>query len=182
MYDAARGPRFLGSEHDSEVDGQTVFWVASCTKIVVTIAVLQCVERGQVTLETIPTDILPELKTLPLLKGWSHDGTPLLGSPKRYPTIREILSHQSGIGVDISELDLLKWSKYTGRQTNSQSGNIVGKAAYSRNPTDQCLGRSAIPNAIRPRRGMDLFGWHGLDGTTSKLRASKHDIGLTEFV
>ncbi|KAH7000558.1 beta-lactamase/transpeptidase-like protein [Ilyonectria destructans] len=119
----AKGRRFLSSNDESEVDGGTVFWVASCTKIVVTIAVMQCVERGLITLDTIPTDILPELKELPLLEGWTSDGKPIISKPKRCPTIREILSHQSGICVDISEPTVTKWLQYTGATSNSQSGN-----------------------------------------------------------
>lgn len=129
--EAARGARFLGSGDAFDTTTETVFWVASCTKIVVTISLLQCVERGLITLDTVPTDVLPEIKTLQLLQGWTKDGAPILGSPKRLPTLREILSHQSGIGVDISELDLIKWRKYVGSTTNSQTGAIVSQTKTS---------------------------------------------------
>ncbi|OAG38862.1 hypothetical protein AYO21_06893 [Fonsecaea monophora] len=109
LVQGARGQRFLGKD-ESEVDSETVFWVASCTKIVVAIAILQCVERGLVTLDTIPTDILPELSRLQVLRGWTEKNEPILEDPQRLPTVRELLSHQSGISVDISEPMLLKWN------------------------------------------------------------------------
>lgn len=115
----------MGAPEQGEVDSQTVFWVASCTKIVVTIAVMQCVERGLVTLDTVPIEVLPELKELPLLKGWNSNGEPELVKPKRLPTVREILSHQSGICVDISEPPVTRWLEYTRAKSNSQSGNMV---------------------------------------------------------
>lgn len=130
LFEEAKGARFLGSGDVFDTTTETVFWVASCTKIVVTIALLQCVEQGLVTLDTIPIDILPEIKTIQVLKGWTESGDPILIAPKRYPTIREILSHQSGFGVDISELDLIKWRKYQGSTKNSQTGAIVSPNSY----------------------------------------------------
>jgi CubicO group peptidase (beta-lactamase class C family) len=86
---------------------------------------MQCVERGLVTLDEIPTRILPELEKLQLLEGWTADDEPILSKPKTLPTVRQLLSHQSGIGVDISEPALMKWNKYKKRATNSQTGNLV---------------------------------------------------------
>jgi CubicO group peptidase (beta-lactamase class C family) len=46
--------------------GVTV-WLASCTKFIDTVAVMQCVERGQLDLDNEILPILPELKELGIL-------------------------------------------------------------------------------------------------------------------
>lgn len=46
--------------------------MASCTKLVTTIAVMQCVERGLLNLDEDVTGILPELKDLPILTGFEE--------------------------------------------------------------------------------------------------------------
>ena len=93
----------------------------------VAIAVMQCVERGLVSLDTVPVDILPELKKLPLLEGWADNGSPIFGKPKRLPTMREILTHQSGLCVDISEPDMMRWLEFHNKKTTSQSGSFVSR-------------------------------------------------------
>ncbi|KIW77774.1 hypothetical protein Z517_07607 [Fonsecaea pedrosoi CBS 271.37] len=105
------------------------FQVMSMDRKVVAIALLQCVERGLVTLDTIPTDLLPELSRLQVLRGWTEKNEPILEDPQRLPTVRELLSHQSGISVDISEPMLLKWNEYQGRKTTSQ--NLIYPMMFS---------------------------------------------------
>ena len=144
-----------------------MFWVASCTKIVVTIALMQCVEQGLVTLDTVPDAILPELKQLPLLKGWTDVGEPILSQPSRLPTLREILSHQSGICVDISEPSVMRWNELKHRTSNSQSGAMVRFSVLK--PLREfplmihyIIEGFNLSNGILPSRGMDLFGGDGL--------------------
>jgi CubicO group peptidase (beta-lactamase class C family) len=45
-------------------------WLASCTKLIGTIAAMQCVERGQLKLDEDVTTILPELKGIQILTGF----------------------------------------------------------------------------------------------------------------
>jgi CubicO group peptidase (beta-lactamase class C family) len=45
-------------------------WLASCTKLIGTIAAMQCVERGQLKLDEDVATILPELKGIQILKGF----------------------------------------------------------------------------------------------------------------
>ena len=48
-------------------------WIASCTKISTTVAVMQCVERGLIKLDGDVTDVLTELKDIDILKGFDDD-------------------------------------------------------------------------------------------------------------
>lgn len=59
-----------GSEVPLEVDA--TFSLASCTELMTTVAALQCVERGLMTLDEDVTRVLPELKNLEILTGFDR--------------------------------------------------------------------------------------------------------------
>lgn len=69
-----------------------VFWIASMTKPVTAVAVMILVEEGRVKLDDPVGAYLPELNSLKVLRA---DGT--LTPPSHPPTIREVLSHTSGM-------------------------------------------------------------------------------------
>lgn len=75
----------------------SVFMLASCTKLLTSIAALQCVEKGQLRLDEDVTRLLPELKGIEILKGFEEDsGKPILLKAKNIITLRLVLP-SSGI-------------------------------------------------------------------------------------
>jgi CubicO group peptidase (beta-lactamase class C family) len=70
-------------------------WLASCTKFMTTIAAMQCVERGLLSLDGDVTDILPELKGRQILKGF-EEGTqkPILVPNTKKITLRSAANSQ----------------------------------------------------------------------------------------
>ncbi|KAK4456925.1 acyltransferase LovD [Cladorrhinum samala] len=75
----------------------TVFTLASMTKLLAAISVLQLVDRGLVTLDTDVAEILPELAAQPVLVGFAADtGEPILERRKEPILLRHLLSHSSG--------------------------------------------------------------------------------------
>jgi len=76
----------------------TVFWIASCTKLLATIACMQAVERGQLRLDDAEQvyGLCPELKAVKVL---GDDGE--LGEKKRAITLRMLLSHTAGFGYEL---------------------------------------------------------------------------------
>jgi CubicO group peptidase (beta-lactamase class C family) len=69
-------------------------WLASCTKLMGTIAAMQCVERGQLKLDDDISAILPELGELKILKGFEEgpDGKdkPILVKNTKAITLRSV--------------------------------------------------------------------------------------------
>lgn len=53
-------------------------WIASFTKLMTTIAVLQCVEEGKLSLDTDVTSILHEYKDAKILTGFDESEKPIL--------------------------------------------------------------------------------------------------------
>lgn len=64
------------------------FVLASCTKLLTTIAALQCVERGLLKLDDDVSPILHELKDIEIIHGFRPDGTAILRKAKNKITLR----------------------------------------------------------------------------------------------
>jgi methyl acetate hydrolase len=73
----------------------SVIAVASFTKLITTIAALQLVDEGIIGLDAEASEYLPTLKKLKILREANEDKVNF-GSPKRAPTIRELMTHTSG--------------------------------------------------------------------------------------
>lgn len=92
-YEKAFGYRSL--KNPSNPDPMSIdatMWLASCTKLVTTIAAMQCVERGQLNLDSDVSDILPELRDIQILKGfekgWDGKDKPILVENTKPITLR----------------------------------------------------------------------------------------------
>lgn len=92
----ASGKRGLDS--DKPMDMDTVFWIASCTKLIATIACLQAVEEEKLKLDDSKHlyEFCPELEKVKVLK---DDGT--LEEKKEGITLRMLLSHTAGFGYEL---------------------------------------------------------------------------------
>ncbi|KAF1848814.1 putative penicillin-binding protein [Cucurbitaria berberidis CBS 394.84] len=100
----------------SPITTETVMWVASCTKLVTAVAALQCVERGMFALDN-SADIdrlLPEWTKQEILTGFTDDGSPVLQPVKDRITLRQLLTHTSGVGYEFADPRLLKWRSARG--------------------------------------------------------------------
>lgn len=63
-------------------------WIASCTKLMTAISVMQCVEKGLVTLDEDITRVLHEYKDAKILTGFEENGEPILEKAKTTITLR----------------------------------------------------------------------------------------------
>ncbi len=66
----------------------SVFQIASCTKLITTIAVLKCVETGLIGLDDDVVKVLPELNKYGILAGFDDEGKPKLVDRKETITLR----------------------------------------------------------------------------------------------
>jgi CubicO group peptidase (beta-lactamase class C family) len=102
-YENAFGARSLKdpSKHDP-LQLDATLWIASCTKLMTTVAVMQCVERGQLGLDDNVYTILPELKGLDILTRFDEKtGQPILVKNHKDITLRHLLTHSSGLSYDV---------------------------------------------------------------------------------
>lgn len=66
----------------------SILLLASCTKLLTSIAALQCVERNLVGLDDDTAPLLPELAALPVLASFGADGKPRTAPRQRPITLR----------------------------------------------------------------------------------------------
>lgn len=112
------------------ISPDATFWMASCTKLLGTIAALQCVERGQISLDEPVRTILPELKEPErfLSPAGNGDGaSPDLTTVKTSNeiTLRQLLCHTSGISYDIFTPILMAWRASRKEGPQSLGGSVA---------------------------------------------------------
>ena len=89
IYEGAAGPRAVGAS--DPVTPDTMFRIASMTKIVTTTAALQLVERGKLDLDAPVDQYLPEFADLQVLEGFDGD-EPRLRAPATRATVRHLVT------------------------------------------------------------------------------------------
>ncbi|KAI8658077.1 Beta-lactamase [Fusarium keratoplasticum] len=95
-------------------DTDAVHWVASCTKLITTVAVLQCVEKGLLELDQDISTILPEWKHPQVLTGFDEAGQPLFRPAWSTITLRHLLTHSSGMSYSWMHPLLQRYQKLHG--------------------------------------------------------------------
>ena len=88
--------------HASGAKGvDTVFWIASCTKMIAGVAAMQLVERGRLALDDadVVERYCAELKTVRILRGVDGDGRAETVAKENRITLRMLLSH-TGMALD----------------------------------------------------------------------------------
>ncbi len=111
-FEAAHGARSVAAPAPMTPD--TVFWIASFTKLVTTIAALQLVEAGALDLDQAVASILPDFADLPILEGYDDAGKPRLRKATDAPTVRQLLTHTSGLGYTFMDADLGRYAEEQG--------------------------------------------------------------------
>jgi methyl acetate hydrolase len=123
-YQGAFGQRTLPDGAAMTTD--TVFWIASMTKAIMSTAAMQLVERGRLALDRPIADVLPELASPQVLEGFDPSGEPRLRPARRPITLRHLLTHTAGFVYDI-------WNAEMGRymEVNGIPGIILAKTRRS---------------------------------------------------
>ena len=88
----------------------TMFWIASMTKAVTSVAAMQKVEQGKLSLDKPISDVVLELSAAQVLEGFDAEGKPKL-PPKRPITLRHLLTHTAGFSYDIWNTDMDRYMK-----------------------------------------------------------------------
>ncbi|KAJ4299153.1 hypothetical protein N0V90_004397 [Kalmusia sp. IMI 367209] len=109
----------------SPVTTKTPMWFASMTKIVTSIAVLQCIDRGLFGLDSSDDvdRLLPEWSQAQIVTGF-EDGQPVLQNAKEKVTAGRLISHTSGLAYDFHPGLLLKWRQSRGEGPRAMRGTI----------------------------------------------------------
>ncbi|KAK1690550.1 beta-lactamase/transpeptidase-like protein [Colletotrichum godetiae] len=96
----------------------------SCTKLITTISVLQCIEKKMIGIDDEVEDILPELKDLHIISP-DPNGSFNLERARNKITVRHLLTHTSGISYDAMHPLLVAWRQSRGEQPLVMSGKTI---------------------------------------------------------
>jgi CubicO group peptidase (beta-lactamase class C family) len=108
-YEGAFGKRNLVT--GAAMTPDTMFWIASMTKAITSIAAMQMVEQGKLGLDKPISDVVMELSAAQVLEGFDASGKPKLRPPKRPITLRHLLTHTAGFTYDLWNPDMARYMK-----------------------------------------------------------------------
>jgi CubicO group peptidase (beta-lactamase class C family) len=141
----------------------SVMWLASVTKLLTTVAALQCVEKGLFKLDEPISRILPAWAHPNILTGFDEaGGEPIFRKATKAITLRHLLTHTSGMALEQGHPLLAKWRSWTegkthdaGLQTVGEGGDIMDlmAAGFSvcipfRPHIDALIGTRVDPDAL----------------------------------
>ncbi|HZD65521.1 MAG TPA: serine hydrolase domain-containing protein [Acidimicrobiales bacterium] len=101
---------------DAAMTPDAMFRIASMTKVVTSVAAAQLVERGDLDLDAPVGSILPAFDRLDVLEGFDGD-TPRLRRPASRATVRQLMTHTSGLPYWIWDADASRYLDLTGVPT-----------------------------------------------------------------
>ncbi len=127
LYEGAFGTRVLDNGTAMTLD--TVFRIASMTKAITSVAAMQLVEQGKLTLDDPVPNIDPALGSPQVLEGFDAAGAPRLRPAKRPITLRHLLTHTAGFCYELWDANMVRYVKTTGMPSTS-----TGKVAALRLP------------------------------------------------
>lgn len=109
-YTGAFGMR--DSKSGIAVTPESIFFIASMTKPVTSVAAMQLVEQGKLKLDEPAGTYIPELGKLQVLHGFDpKSGKPILKPATKPVTLRTLLTHTSGFAYDTWFADMLRYEK-----------------------------------------------------------------------
>jgi CubicO group peptidase (beta-lactamase class C family) len=113
IYEGAFGPRCLGMPAKMSTD--TVFRIASMVKLLTSVAAMQLVDSGKLSLDEPASKVDPELGAIPVLTGFDAKGNPQLRPPLRPITLRNLLTHTSGFSYPLWDENAVRYYAVAGK-------------------------------------------------------------------
>jgi methyl acetate hydrolase len=113
IYEGAFGLRCVGTRAKMSTD--TVFRIASMVKLLTSVAAMQLVESGKLSLDDPASLVDPELDAIPVLTGFDAKGHPQLRPPLRPITLRNLLTHTSGFSYPLWDENAVRYYAVAGK-------------------------------------------------------------------
>jgi methyl acetate hydrolase len=130
---AAGRARPSAAGEEGAVDIDTPFRIMSMTKPVVTVAALQLAEQYKLDLDAPVEEYCPEFAEIRLLE--RIDGAaPILRPPARKATVKQLITHTSGIAYGFWNADLAAWERSAHAPARASGSRAVLQAPLVAEP------------------------------------------------
>ena len=93
-------------DRNDTINENNIFRIASMTKALGSVAALQLIEQGKITLDEPLDDYLPEMTSIKIINQNNE-----IVDPKNSITLRHLLTHTAGFGYWFSSEKLSQWDK-----------------------------------------------------------------------
>ncbi|CEL10047.1 hypothetical protein ASPCAL13174 [Aspergillus calidoustus] len=125
-YKTAIGTRTTLSGTTLPLQTSDICFLASATKFLTSVAALQCVEDGLLSLTGDLSKHAPELADKKVLVGFHEEtGEPILQDPVRPITLEMLLTHSSGLVYHFTDANIARWREEFIPDRESQHGLAV---------------------------------------------------------
>lgn len=118
IYEGAAGPRAVGG--DEPVGADSIFRIASITKIVYTAAALQQRERCNLNFDAPVDAYCPDFAAVQVLDGFDDD-KPRMRPPASRATVKQLVTHTAGLAYSFWNGDIVRWEA-AGGAANAPGG------------------------------------------------------------
>jgi methyl acetate hydrolase len=115
LFSKGYGHTVAGDSSSPKVEPSTPLMIWSCTKLVTCVAMLQLLEQGKIDLMDPAAKYWPDIKKIPLLKGWKSDGSPEYVENDKEILILHLFTHTSGMAYDFFHKAIMKYRIHAGQ-------------------------------------------------------------------
>ena len=189
IYEAKKG--YVDTSLQVPVARDNIFWIASMTKPVTSVAALQLVEQGKLSLDAPVSDYLPEFRDLLVAPGGSMAGN--IVPAERQILVRHLFTHTSGLSygeIIVGPSDVSKMYDDLGlfgfdEPTDQKMANLasVPLRAQPGSEFNYSMGTDVLGALIERISGMSLGAYMekniftplGMNDTGFYIPASKRD-------
>jgi methyl acetate hydrolase len=112
IYTGAVGPRAVGG--NEPVNADSVFRIASMTKMVCTVAALQQRDRGNLHFDAPVDTYCPDFAAVQVLDGFDDDDKPSMRAPASRATVKQLVTHTAGLAYGFWNANIRRWEAATG--------------------------------------------------------------------
>jgi methyl acetate hydrolase len=167
IYEGAAGPRAAGSHEP--VGTESLFRIASMTKIVCTVAALQQRDRGNLDFDAPVDTYCPDFAAVQVLDGFDVD-SPRMRAAAGRATVRQLVTHTAGLTYGFWNADLRRWAAQAGTTTVFTTPMVADPGArFEYGISTDWLGRVvevACGQPLSTYLAEHILGPLGMDSTT----------------
>ena len=136
-----------------------LFQIASMTKAVTSVAAMQLVEQGLLKLDDDIAGVLPELGAVQVLEGFDAAGAPITRPAAGPITLRQLLSHTSGLGYEFMSAELTQWRKDNPGAPGTKASLVMPLLADPGTAWIYGVSSDWVGQAVERAGGMTLGDW-----------------------